>query len=141
MIKVLVVEDSAVVRQNLRFILESDPELKVVALAADGVEGVRQAEELRPDVITMDVNMPVMDGFQATRRIMETCPAPIVIVSASWEPSEIKKTFRAIDSGAVSIIAKPPGIGHPRYKEAAREIVRLVRAMAEVKVVRLLWWY
>ena len=135
MIKVLIVEDSFVVRENMKFILEQDPELKVAGMAGDGQEGIELAKRLRPDVITMDINMPKMNGFLATRRIMETCPTPIVIVSASWEPDEIKKTFQALEAGAVSILRKPQGLGHPDYEKSAREIIQTVKQMSEVKVV------
>ena len=85
MIKVLIVEDSPVVRDLLTFILSSDPAIQVIGTASDGEEAVRAVREKRPDVVTMDIVMPKMDGFEATRIIMETTPTPIVIVSASWD--------------------------------------------------------
>lgn len=135
MIKVLVVEDSFVVRENLKYILEMDPDIRVVGTAGDGQDAIELAKQLKPDVITMDINMPKMNGFLATRRIMETCPTPIIIVSASWDQDEIKKTFLAVEAGAVSIIKKPQGPGHPNFEQGAREIIQTVKQMSEVKVV------
>lgn len=136
MIRVMVAEDSAVVRANLVHILESDPELIVVAQAHNGREAVELARKKHPDVITMDIHMPVLDGFQATREIMATRPVPIVIVTASWDPEEVSKTFQTVEAGAVNIVPKPLSIGHPEYERSARELIQLVKAMSEVRVVR-----
>jgi two-component system chemotaxis response regulator CheB len=136
MFRVLVVEDSAVVRELLVHILESDPSLQVIGTAANGEEAVAAAQGQQPDIITMDITMPKMDGFEATRLIMETAPKPIVIVTASWDPKEVATSFRAMEAGAVAVIAKPLGIGHPNHEAAARELIRTVKSMAEVKVVR-----
>lgn len=135
MIKVVVVEDSLVVRENLKYILESDSDILVVGMANDGKDAVEMVRRYKPDVVTMDINMPKMNGFQATRRIMETSPVPIVVVSASWNPEEVNKTFQAMAAGAVSIIGKPRGIGHPDYERSARELIQTVKLMSEVKVV------
>jgi len=136
MTKVLIVEDSLVVREFLTYILSSDPEIDVIGAAKSGEEALEFLERKKPDVITMDINMPKMDGFEATRIIMETHPTPIVIVSASWDPKEVEKTFRATEAGAVAALEKPRGIGHANYENTARELVQTVKAMSEVKVVR-----
>ncbi len=80
--------------------------------------------------------MPVLDGFEATRRIMETDPIPIVIVSASLDPQEVTATFRAVEAGALAFLEKPVGAGHPRYADLTKSLVQTVRLMSEVKVVR-----
>lgn len=83
MIRVLIVEDSPAVREFLTHILESDPELQVVGIATDGEQALSAVERFKPDVVTMDIYMPKMDGFEATRQIMQARPTPIVIVSGS----------------------------------------------------------
>jgi two-component system, chemotaxis family, protein-glutamate methylesterase/glutaminase len=136
MIKVLIVEDSPVVRDLLTFTLSSDPAIQVIGTAHDGEEAIRAVREKRPDVVTMDIVMPNMDGFEATRIIMETTPTPIVIVSASWDPKEVEKTFRAMEAGALAAIAKPVGVAHPDYKTLSKELIQIVKLMSEVKVIK-----
>jgi len=136
MIKVLVVEDSPVVREFLVYILGSDPGIRVVGTANNGEEALEAVKRYRPDVITMDIHMPKMDGLEATRRIMEIDPTPIVIVSGSTDSHENTKTFRAMEAGALAVLARPTGIGHPDHETTARELVQTVKLMSEVKVVR-----
>jgi len=136
MIRVLVADDSETVREYLAFLLGQDPELQVVGIARDGLEAVEQAERLKPDVILMDVHMPRMNGYEATRQIMERVPAPIVMVSASLSRDEAAMTFEALKAGALMVVERPGGPDHPNHAEAARRLVEAVRLMAEVKVVR-----
>lgn len=136
MIKVLVVEDLAVMREFLVYILSSDPEIRVIGAVNNGEEAIEVLQTIKPDVITMDINMPKMNGFEATRKIMETNPIPIVIVSASWDPKEVSTTFRAVEAGAVAVLEKPRGIGHPDYEEMAKSLVQTVKLMSEVKVIK-----
>ncbi len=135
-IRVLVVDDSPVTREFLVHILSSDPEIQVIGTASNGEEAVEFTRKNKPDVITMDIHMPGMNGFEATRTIMETDPLPIVIVSASWNPEEVQKTFLCMEAGAITALAKPPGIGHPEYEKRAEEIITTVKLMSEVKVVK-----
>ena len=136
LIKVLVVEDSPVVREFLVHILGSDPGIRVVGTAHDGEEALEAIARKRPDVVTMDVHMPKMNGLDATRRIMETCPTPIVVVSGSTAPSVVATTFEAMEAGALAVLRRPAGIGHPDHEATARELVQTVKLMSEVKVVR-----
>ena len=136
MIKVLIVEDSSVVREFLVYLLGSDPDIRVVGTASDGEQAIKAVKRYRPDVITMDIHMPKMDGLEATRRIMETDPTPIVIVSGSTDPHENTTTFRAMEAGALAVLARPTGIGHPDHETTASELVQTVKLMSEVKVVR-----
>ena len=136
MIKVLIVDDSQVLREMLTFILSSDPAIQVIGTAGNGEEAVQAVRDKKPDVITMDIVMPKMDGFEATRIIMETTPTPIVIVSASWDPQEVEKTFRAMEAGALASMAKPVGVAHPDYKKHTKELIQIVKLMSEVKVIK-----
>ncbi|HJZ13379.1 MAG TPA: response regulator, partial [Acidobacteriota bacterium] len=136
MIKVLVVEDSPVVAEFLSYLLNSDPEIQVLGIARNGEEAIQMAKEKKPDVITMDITMPRMNGFEATRRIMETAPTPIVIVSASYEPQEVTTAFQAIEAGALAVVGKPKAIGHADLERTAKEFIQTIKLMSEVKVVR-----
>jgi len=135
-IRVLIVEDSFTVRQYLEHIISSDERLEVVGVAKDGEEGVRLAKLKRPDIITMDIHMPKMNGYEATQQIMEECPVPIVIVTSSWHPDDVKRAFRAIDAGALVALEKPPGPGHPRSKPLVAKLLQTVKTMSEVRVVK-----
>jgi two-component system chemotaxis response regulator CheB len=136
MFEVLVVEDSAVVREFLVHLINCDPELHVIATASNGEEAIEAVKRWQPDVITMDINMPRLNGFEATRRIMETSPTPIVIVSGSWDPEEVATSFRAVEAGALAVLPRPSGIGHPNHAVMAANLTQTVKLMAEVRVVR-----
>ena len=136
MINVLIVDDSAAVRLHLGSILESDPDIRIMGAVGNGEEAVRFVENKRPDVITMDIDMPKMNGLEAIRRIMETQPLPIVVVSASFDKNDVEKTFLAMDAGAIAVANKPLGVGHPNSERTARELVQTVKAMSEVKMVK-----
>ena len=135
-VKVLVVEDSPVARDLVVHILGSDPDISVIGTAGNGEEAVEGVRRYRPDVIAMDVHMPKMTGLDATRIIMQTCPTPIVLVSGSFMRDQVSATFRALEAGALALIPKPNGVGHPAYEQAARHLCETVKLMAEVKVVR-----
>lgn len=135
-VRVLVVEDSPVARELIIHLLSTDPELQVVGTARNGGQAIEAVQRLRPDVVTMDVVMPEMGGLEATRRIMEVSPLPIIIVSSTVNRREVSTTFEALKAGAVAAIPRPSGPGSPDFQSARSELVRTVKAMAEVKVVR-----
>lgn len=136
MIRVLVAEDSVTTRELLVAILTSDPEIQVVGQAKNGIEAVDLTRELRPDVVTMDIQMPRMSGFEATKRIMIEAPTPIVIVSASVDVRQVEVSMNALRVGAVALLPKPNGPGSPDFDGAARQFVTTVKSMSQVKVVR-----
>jgi two-component system chemotaxis response regulator CheB len=135
-IKVLIVEDSPVAQEFLTYMLTSDPSIQVVGVAHNGAEAIEAVKVKHPDVVTMDIHMPVMDGFEATRRIMETVPTPIVIVSGSTGAGEVGGTFRAIEAGALAVVRRPPGIKHEEFEAGSRELIQTVKLMSEVRVVK-----
>lgn len=135
-IKALIVEDSPTVAEFLTHLLNSDPNVRVIGVVPDGEGAMEAVARTRPDVITMDIHMPRMNGFDATRQIMETQPTPIVIVSGSSTVEEQATPFRALEAGALTVVARPKGIGHPEFETTSRDFVRTVKLMSEVKVVR-----
>ena len=136
MIKVLVVDDSPVVREFLVHILGTDPGIEVIGTANDGEQALAAVARQRPDVVTMDIHMPKLGGLEATRRIMETHPTPIVIVSGSTDPREVATTFRAMEAGAVAVLRRPAGVGHADHEASVGELIQTVKLMSEVKVIR-----
>ncbi|HVY63116.1 MAG TPA: chemotaxis-specific protein-glutamate methyltransferase CheB [Planctomycetota bacterium] len=135
-IRVLVADDSPTVRQLLAAIIAGEPGLQVVGEAANGVQAVERTRALRPDVVTMDIHMPVMDGFEATRQIMNEAPTPIVVVSGTVDANEVQVSLDAIRAGALTVLGKPASPVAPDFEERARALIRTVRLMAQVKVVR-----
>ncbi|MFZ5996138.1 MAG: protein-glutamate methylesterase/protein-glutamine glutaminase [Nitrospirota bacterium] len=104
-VKILIVDDSAFMRNALSNMLASDPEIKIIGTARDGLEAIEKIENLKPDVVTMDVEMPRMDGITALKHIMETNPLPVIMVS-SITTEGAKATLDALDHGAVDFIPK-----------------------------------
>lgn len=136
MIRVLIAEDSASARAYLQHIIDSAPDMEVVAAVPNGEQAVRLTCELRPDVIAMDIHMPVMDGYSATRNIMSKCPTPVVIVSSLVHGSDARETFRIMEVGAVAALPKPFGPGTQKGKDDADALVAILREMASVRVVK-----
>ncbi|MDM8528824.1 chemotaxis-specific protein-glutamate methyltransferase CheB [Anaerolineales bacterium HSG24] len=132
-IRIVIVEDSFSYRELLATIFQSTPDMEVVGKARDGLEGIDLAVRLKPNIVTMDIHMPNMDGFEATRQIMTKQPCPIIMISASFDPSQRHLTFEALRAGALSIIDKPTLFAPPQDLE---KIVTQVRLMSEVKVIR-----
>lgn len=117
-------------------ILESDPDIEVVGKARNGEEAVRLVKELKPDIVTMDIRMPVMDGFQATQVIMSECPTPILVISSSVSGNDLRISFNAIQAGALDIIEKPQGSLKSDFKAIGDDIIRRVKMISEIKVFR-----
>src|SRR3974390_1413242 len=133
--RVLVVDDSAFMRKVLESIFNADETLQEIGHAKDGREAIALAESLKPDVITMDLNMPHMDGLQATAQIMTTNPRPIVIVSSESKEGAAS-TLKALELGAIDFVTKPPSGIDLDMQSVKDELLRKVRVAAKVRVVR-----
>ena len=133
--RVLIVDDSAFMRKVLETIFNADEQLQVVGHAKDGREAVSLAESIKPDVITMDINMPHVDGLQATAEIMTTNPRPIVIVSSESKEGAAS-TLRALELGAIEFVGKPSSAIDLDMQSVREELLRKVRMACKVRVVR-----
>lgn len=136
MIKVLVVDDSAVAREFLTHVINAAPDMRVVGTASNGVEAIAAAASLAPDIITMDIIMPRMDGPQAIEQIMQTAPKPIVVVTGNTITEEVRATFQSLDSGALAIVPRPHALAGDQGRADAENLVRTLRLMSEIRVVR-----
>jgi two-component system chemotaxis response regulator CheB len=131
--RVLVVEDSPTVRDVLTHVLTSDPEIELVAVARDGKEGIELCAAHRPDVITMDMMMPIMSGLAATEHIMAYTPTPILVVSSSFNRGELFKMYDALVAGAVDVLDKPSG--EEAEGEWERKFLATVKLVARIRVI------
>lgn len=135
-INVLIVEDSPVMQLLLKHVVDADPYLRVAGTADDAEAALAFLEGNHPDVVLMDVHLPGMSGLDATRKIMETRPVPIVVCSATSRQDDVGMTFSALDAGAVAFVEKPVGVGDARFETMAHELLLTLRLMSEVKVVK-----
>lgn len=131
-VRVLIVDDSALTRQILADLISSDPELEVAGVARNGIEAIEKTRELDPDVITMDIYMPEMDGLAALEFIMKKMPKPVVMVSSLAKKGAVL-TLKALEQGAVDFIAKP-GQYPTSLREISADIVQKIKAAARSKI-------
>ncbi len=136
MIRVLIADDSPFAAQYLGALFGSDPEFCVAGVAQSGTEAISMAHSLRPDIVCMDVNMPGGDGYAATRTIMASNPLPVVIVSSDTDQGQVALSFKALEAGALTFVAKPPGPTSPGHARAVRDFIATFKAMAGVRVIR-----
>jgi len=135
-IEVLIVDDSPFMRMTLQKILNQDPDIKVIDTARDGREGILKLQALRPQVVTMDVEMPVMNGLQALEEIMRWQPTPVIMLSAVTTEGT-QATLKALDLGAFDVVAKPSGRPGADLQALSRDLVEKVKAAAEINPARL----
>jgi two-component system chemotaxis response regulator CheB len=132
-LRVLVVEDSLTVRRRLCEVLAADPGIEIAGEAEDGRRGIELCRDVRPDVVTLDMMLPVMSGLAATEYIMAHCPTPILIVSSSTNRGELFKTYDALAAGAVEVLEKPSG-AEPDGQWAER-LISTVKLVSRIKVI------
>ncbi|MFQ5901133.1 MAG: chemotaxis-specific protein-glutamate methyltransferase CheB [Thermodesulfobacteriota bacterium] len=133
-IRVLIVEDSPLMCKMLTSTINSDPKLLVVGTAYNGKEAVELVPKLRPHVITMDINLPVMDGFEATKQIMAYNPTPIIVLSLSVFKGGMDKAFKAISYGALEVVEKAP-LESTQDNKVAKQLIEKIKFLARVKVI------
>lgn len=133
-IRVLVVDDSAYSRQTIKRILESINGVQVIGIATDGIDAIAKTLKLKPDLITLDLEMPEMDGFAFLRYIMKERPTPVIVVSSY---SDAKTVFKALDTGAVDFIPKPTPRASVELQNIREDLVKKVLAVREMSLDRL----
>lgn len=134
-VRVVIADDSLVAREMLAQILSSDPDIEVVGQAKDGAEAVEMVERLRPDLVTMDIHMPKLDGLKATEKIMAFTPTPILVVSSSVYSEGMGRAFDALNLGALEVIKKPEPRDWSDLDKIGREVIRKVKILANVRVI------
>ena len=135
-IGVLIVEDSRVITQLLCHIIGGDPRFDILAAVSSAEEALEILQRVSPDVISLDIRLPGMNGLEVTRRIMQDKPTPIVVCSASVESDELKITMNALRAGALAVVEKPVGTTRAEYEQLARTLCTQLAIMSDVKVVR-----
>lgn len=136
MIKVLIVDDSPTIRLFLEYIFRQDSEIEVVGKLSDGKQAVQEIKKFNPDIITMDIDMPIMNGLEATRQIMASNPVPIIVITASTNARDVKISMEALAAGALSVIEKPKGGYNPENIGVTSKLIRIVKTYSKVKVVK-----
>src|SRR5688572_25035204 len=133
-IRVVIAEDSPTVRAYLKSLIEETPGMQVIGVANNGEEAVALVQELKPDVVSMDISMPRIDGLEATRRIMAKCPTPVVVVSGMLD-IDIELSLQALQSGALAVVSKPPDRNNPDFHSKRQQLLTTLRAMSGVRVI------
>lgn len=135
MIRVLIVEDSLATYEMLKHIISSDRDMEVAGRASTGLEAIGMIGSVKPDVVTMDICLPGIDGFEATKTIMRTNPLPIIILSSIYKKEDMALSFRSIEAGALAILEKPAAMNSPGFEEQRKALINTVKMMSEIKVV------
>jgi len=132
----MIVEDSQVVREFLRLIIARDPRLEVVEVVRSGEEALALIPQVKPDVISLDIRLPGMNGLEVTKRVMAEHPTPIVVVSSDVEDEELKISMNSLRAGALAVVQKPVGLSHSEYDRLAESLCTKLFIMSQVRVIR-----
>lgn len=133
--RVLIVDDSAFMRKSLSLMLSSDPSVEIVATARDGAEAIEKVKSMKPDVVTLDIEMPVMDGLTALKRIMTECPTPVIMVS-SLTTEGADATIKALELGAVDFIPKEMSYVSINISKIKDDLIHKVKVIAKQSRLR-----
>ncbi len=136
MIRVLIVDDSHTTNQLLARYIGAEGDMEVVGIAFNGLEAIEKVSQLKPDIVVMDVSMPVMNGFEATKEIMQENPTPILLISSVWNLTDIKIALKGMGIGALSALEKPRGVGHPDFRRQMDDLIEHVRLLSKIKAIR-----
>ncbi|HHT9138817.1 MAG TPA: chemotaxis-specific protein-glutamate methyltransferase CheB [Candidatus Wunengus sp. YC60] len=134
-IRLLIVDDSGITREILKKIVEEDRAIQVIGMAENGKRAIELVQTLKPDVVIMDINMPVMNGFEATEQIMAYCPTPILILSSVIDKEGIYTTFNALAAGAVDVMEKPSRLPNDSWDRIGSVLVKKLKLISRAKVV------
>jgi two-component system chemotaxis response regulator CheB len=134
-IRVLIVDDSPLINNLFKAMLDGLPDIQVVGEATNGQDAIRMMLRLRPNVITMDIRMPQMDGLEAIRQIMSIQPTPIIVVSSSVYAADYNTAFSAIESGALTVIEKPKGLDEKDFDAVREQLITAIRTLSGVTLI------
>ena len=135
MIRILIADDSELTRVVLRDLLSQDPAIEIAGEVSDGRSAVEQTARLKPDLVIMDVMMPIMDGLEAAAEIMATTPTPILMLSANTDPQDSRSAFAAIKRGALDVMAKPSGVVSEAFSQIAGQLIAKVKSLSRIRVI------
>jgi len=134
MIKVLIVDDTQVEREVLSYVINNEINLEVMGAVNNGEEALKYLQTHKPDVITMDMHLPGMDGMETTKEILKLHNIPILIVSGSQSMFNVDRSFQALSVGALAVLEKPAGLNDPNSVEAARTLIETIKIVSKIKV-------
>ncbi len=135
MIRILIADDSELTRVVLRDLLSQDPGVEVAGEVSDGRAAVEQTAKLKPDLVIMDVMMPIMNGLEAVAEIMAKTPTPILMLSANTDPQDSRSAFAAIKLGAIDVMAKPSGVVTEAFSQIANQLIAKVKSLSRIRVI------
>lgn len=135
MIRILIADDSELTRVVLRDLLSQDADVEIAGEVSDGRSAVEQTAKLKPDLVIMDVMMPIMGGLEAVAEIMAATPTPILMLSANTDPHDSRGAFAAIKLGALDVMAKPSGVVTEAFSQIASKLIAKVKSLSRIRVM------